>query len=470
MLQGHVDKISHQLVEGWAADSANPDDPVDVSIFVNGVKIAQVVCDRSREDLLQAALYGNGNHGFSYKFGDSLPAGTEARISVRFSQSGYPLVHGDCLIGDTTVRYLALADRVPEHEPVMMPAPREPRSLFELLFWYDEACGLYPLLSRLDLDDHKPQHVYYSVFGEFSEYDWKPSAAGRYYPCDHLNELLLSDEFQSDLLPRLLQAYDDKRRLIFVHIPKCLGTDLSNKLKTRYPWLDFNIMDGEWTRKDAMLRHLSRFALHIRFSDCVYLCGHGGLNYYIKNRLIRPMDQVFTIVRHPFDVIISQVNYVLTRFWLDAEKQDVRPDTAEWLALVGIESLPSSMSEEFVHYAGMKVLQNTDIVKPNSMCYWLAGNEADANTALAALISQDVEVTDADHYRAWLAQRWKIQSETRHNSSMKFMSADTLPQDLLDYIRDISLEDMKLYQAISKSIVQSGRPSVLGQELAWGMA
>ena len=146
-----------------------------------------------------------------------------------------------------------------------------------------------------------------------------PPADGRYYPRDHLNELLLSDEFQTEMLPRLLRAYEDKQRLIFVHIPKCAGTDLSNKLKTRYPWVDFNIMDSDWTTKDAMLRHLSRLATQIRFADRLYLCGHGGLNYYARNHLIRPTDQVFTIVRQPSDVILSQVNYVLTRFWLDAE-------------------------------------------------------------------------------------------------------------------------------------------------------
>ncbi len=80
-------------------------------------------------------------------------------------------------------------------------------------------------------------------------------------------------------MPRLLCAYEDKRRLIFIHIPKCAGTDLSNKLKTRFPWIDFNIMDPDWTTKDAMLRHLSRLATQIRLPNSIYLCGHAGLDY-----------------------------------------------------------------------------------------------------------------------------------------------------------------------------------------------
>ena len=72
--------------------------------------------------------------------------------------------------------------------------------------------------------------------------------------------------FQSDLLPRLAEAYADKRRLIFVHIPKCAGADMSNKLKARYPWLDHNVMDHKWTTKHDMLRHLSRLAVKLRFA------------------------------------------------------------------------------------------------------------------------------------------------------------------------------------------------------------
>jgi hypothetical protein len=469
MLFGHVDKVSRRGIEGWAADDMRPDDAIDVSIFIGGRKVAQLVCDRPREDLLRTGQYGNGHHGFSYRFPKSVVESVEARISVRFSSSGSPLTGGDCNLDGSGVRVIPPAAPLAEDEPVMMPAPRGPRALFDLLAWYDERLGLPPLISRLDLDGQKPQSVHYSVFGMLSESLVSPPADGRYYPRDHLNELLLSDEFQTEMLPRLLRAYEEKQRLIFVHIPKCAGTDLSNKLKTRYPWVDFNIMDSDWTTKDAMLRHLSRLATQIRFADRLYLCGHGGLNYYARNHLIRPTDQVFTIVRQPSDVILSQVNYVLTRFWLDAERGEVGPDTQEWLGLIGIDMLPPQMSEDFVHQAGMKVLQNTDIVRPNSICYWLAGKDADAQAALDSLIGHDVEVTDTRHYGEWLAQRWKIHSQSRDNSSMKFLTMEMLPREYREYIRDISAEDMKLYRMVDRSIARLGKPSVIGRELTGGL-
>ena len=291
---------------------------------------------------------------------------------------------------------------------------------------------------------------------------------GRYYPHDHLNELLLGEAFQEKLLPILLHAYEEKRRLIFLHIPKCAGTDLSNKLKQRYPWVHFNIMDKSWTSKDGMLRHLSRLAVQLRFAETICLFGHATPNYYVRHELVRPTDRVVTVVRHPFEIMISQVNYVLTRFQTDADRGVAEPDTEEWLRLIGIEALPEQLSEAFILDAAMRVLRNTDTVKPNSLCYWLGGNEANAQTAVGSLIAQDVEVTDTDRYSDWLLQRWNIRSETRDNSSTQFIRMDMLSQSDVDYMHSIAVEDMKLYETIRERITHAGRPFVVGQELMCG--
>lgn len=468
MLHGHVDEVSRRAIQGWAADDANPGTALDVSIFINGRKIAQVACSRPRQDLRQTGQYGDGNHGFAFQFAQPLSDDEETHLSVRFSQTSGSLTRGDCIIAADGIRVIPPLLPLSPAEPVMMPGPQDPRRLLELLFWHDERLGLSPMLSRIEVDDYQPQQVHYAALGRMPE---RPLVLppGRYYPRDHLQELLLSDAFQTDLVPLLARAYDDKRRLIFVHIPKCAGTDLTNKLKTRYPWVDVNIMESEWTSKHAMLRHLSRLAVQLRFNDQLYFCGHAGLDYYEQKQLVRPTDSVFTIVRPPADVVISQVNYILTRFWLDAEAGTVGPDTQGWLGAAGVDALPEKMTEEFALHAGMRLLQNTDIVRPNSVCFWLGGKDADAQTALNGLISQNVEVTDTARYGEWLARRWNIRSQSRDNSSMKFFALDSLPREYRDYIRDISVEDAKLHGIIDKAIARAGRPSVVGQELVRGL-
>ena len=207
MFHGHVDNVSRQQIGGWAADDAAPEQPIDISILVDGRKVAQVLCDGPREDLRKANQYGTGRHGFLFQFPKPLSEGAEARVTILFSETGTPLVRGDWLVNDRGVKGVDTPAALPDDEPVMMPAPRDPRALFELLLWYDEHAGLYPLLSRLDVAVQRPQGVHYSVLGAYPDRSAAPMRQERYYSRDHLNELLLGDEFQAGLLSRFVEAY-----------------------------------------------------------------------------------------------------------------------------------------------------------------------------------------------------------------------------------------------------------------------
>jgi hypothetical protein len=275
----------------------------------------------------------------------------------------------------------------------------------------------------------------------------------------------MGDAFQADLLPRFAHAFADKQRLIFVHIPKCAGTDLTNKLKSRYPWIDYNIMAPTWTSKDAMLLRLSRLALELRFAAGLYICGHAELPYYLDRDMIRPGDQVFTVIRKPADIVISQVNYVLTRFSLDIERGELGPDTADWLSLIGRDALPEAMSNDFVDTVVPLLLMHPQIVTPNTLCHWLGGAKSDARGAFDAMARSDIEVVDVAHYEAWLAARWNIDSHSRDNASVSYISLDGLSPGQRDHIDQITQEDMKLYSAVVDALARTGKASVFAREL-----
>ena len=57
--------------------------------------------------------------------------------------------------------------------------------------------------------------------------------------------------------------------------------------------------------------------------------------------LIRHGDRVFTVVRDPVSIIISQVNYILARVIDDRERN--LPDTREWLKMMNMESIPDNV-------------------------------------------------------------------------------------------------------------------------------
>jgi hypothetical protein len=69
-LHGHLERVTRNLIEGWAFEPGDPDARVSLTILVNGAEIGRVVADRHRPDL-EAAGVGDGAHGFSFH----LPAG-----------------------------------------------------------------------------------------------------------------------------------------------------------------------------------------------------------------------------------------------------------------------------------------------------------------------------------------------------------------------------------------------------------
>src|SRR5437588_13114564 len=53
---------------GWAADDERPDEVLDVCLFVNGIKSAQIAANMLRGDLKDPKRFGRGAHGFRYEF------------------------------------------------------------------------------------------------------------------------------------------------------------------------------------------------------------------------------------------------------------------------------------------------------------------------------------------------------------------------------------------------------------------
>jgi hypothetical protein len=464
MFKGHVDSVTRAAVTGWAADSDDPNSAVEISIFLDGRKISQVECGLSRPDLQQLGDFGDGMHGFRFEFPQPLGQDADRRVTLRFSATGKTLGNGDVEISrddSTRVRTRPTARFIGEPGPI--PAPRDPRGLLEVFALFDETGGIYELLSRLDFEGMKPRHPRFLVFGDLAESaaDYVPTRT--YSPRDHLNELLLSDEFQQDLIPLCLKSFPEKQRIIFIHVPKCAGTDLSANLMSRLPFLHQSMTEPDWLSSDKLMRAISRFVLNIRFFDQIFVAGHNSLQYYASHDLIRPCDKAFTILRDPIEIAVSQINYVMTRLTADAQSGEFGPDTRGWLKALSLSTLPPKLPPATVQNLCTTILHNTSIVRPNSMCAWLGGE--DAETAVAQLIKHDVEVTVTDNYNDWLQQTWGIVSTTRLNRSERFKSTQTMSHQDLNYVQELCAEDIKLYTSIHEALQRKKSLSVSGDDL-----
>ncbi len=464
MLRGHVDLVTPTGVSGWAADEASPERVVEVSIFADDVKIAQVPCNRLRLDLAQTGRYGDGAHGFAYEFTQAFPDLGPSKIAVRFTNSGNLVGNTEFTLSPAGAVRLPSPASISENIPITLPAPATPAGMVNLFALYQQETGLFPLLSRLDYRDRGPAETWYSVFGQAIPAElYNLAIAAPYSARDDLHACLTSDGFQRNIVPTVLRAFPEKQRLIFVHVPKCAGTHLTVHLKQLYPSLDQGMAIPHWTPRHELFRRLSWFARLLPLYDAIFVSGHTQLRFYAEQGLLRPSDRVFTVLRDPVDILISQLNYVLTRMTADSSSCSLGQDTREWLQMLGLEFPDDPTDPAWLERVATKAVRHPNIIPKNPICYWLG--QWTAETALSLLRLNSVEITETSRFDLWMKQSWGVESGRRFNESRAFFTRNSLPPPLLDQIRNKVSEDWTLYARVAEALDRSGTSSINGRSL-----
>jgi len=251
--------------------------------------------------------------------------------------------------------------------------------------------------------------------------------------------------------------------VIFVHVPKCGGTHVGAYLGRRLPRLDNVLAQGHWTGQAELLDRLSWFTRVAPLYDSILVTGHVQLTFYAQRRLIRPTDLVFTVVRDPVDMVISQINYVLTRIAADSQAGAFGQDTKEWLQMLDMDPPEGPLSPGFIETAAARAVRHPLMIPKDSLCYWLGDRDVDG--AVALLRVHDVEITDVRRLDAWLQQRWGIEPSRRHNESVRYFTRDTLPSELMSRMLGSMTRDLRLYARIASALERTGGLSVRGREL-----
>jgi hypothetical protein len=338
-------------------------------------------------------------------------------------------------------------------------APRSQREVIRMLALYEEQTGLDGLLARFDFSAIAPWMLDRIVLGQPNREPRPPADTD---PAEHVKALLLSNPFRQFALRNLLDAFPEKPRVLFVHVPKCAGTDLTASLQERYFSIDGAVENPGWFTPERRLAYLRGVVLAAEFVDTLFVRGHVPLRYYVNQALIRPGDQVFTVLRDPVDVVISMVNYVLTRLRDDPAGRT--PDTRQWLAQLGMQQMPANLTQaDWIGFAG-RVMREKRVVTDNILCNALG--RGDAASALEFMVASDIEITDISRYESWLAQRWGIPESRRANESVKFISRSSLGTEDMGFIESKVTEDRVLYDAVRRRLDATHAVSVRGRVLA----
>lgn len=342
---------------------------------------------------------------------------------------------------------------------MLIPAPRNGRDLLEALRLYDAELGIAKFLDRLELGRMTPRQTVFCVFGRLA------SAQGarvlpHYDPRRHLRNLLLGEEFQKRLMARMLECYPEKKRLVFVHVPKCAGSDLTSILVEHHPAFNFRLTDRVWTSAEKMLAAIKNLVDELAYAGDVFVHGHIPLRQHISNELIRFGDEVFSIVRNPLDMIVSTINYMLGRLTDDRELR--RVDTRDWLRLISHEKLKAAISSGDYRDIALEMLFSPKLIQSNPICDFLG--ERTARSAFDLCARADVEITHVDRYEEWLRLRWGAVSR-RNNASRPIVSLSTLGADGLRRAESITEEDRVFVSQVERKMQEDNRCLVMGTQL-----
>jgi hypothetical protein len=349
------------------------------------------------------------------------------------------------------------------HTPMRM--PRTQTELFHLLASYHPRIGWEIFAETIDFNGVTPRQIYQVVLGRHPGTVEQAMDAPDYDPRRHFREVLVSPEFRQNFLGTFLRAYSSKGRDVFIHVPKCAGTDLILNLGVRsIPIPKMLEIDG-WTGDAEFLEIVAGLARAALTQERLFVYGHMELGGYIDTAGIRPDDRIFTVLRDPIDLMVSQANYAIGRVRQDPIGRE--PDAAEYLRLLGLTRLPSTISVGELKDLTLKALLNPLITEPNRACFFLGrGSKAVFATALENLIIHDVEITTTKNYDRWLLERWGIGQSDHHNRSDPILPNIEARRTCGAILAAASTEDRKLYDLVSWALQAAGTASIKGHALA----
>jgi hypothetical protein len=347
-------------------------------------------------------------------------------------------------------------DDSPESEPPR--APADMRQVFQLLSALHTDDELDDVLARVDFSGVSAADLDRLILGTVP-----PN--GEEDPRASLRQALLSRKFRERAVPALLGSFPSLPRDIFIHVPKCAGTDLTASLRDRVLPLPASMGDAGFVGENDFLATLGDLAAKAPDHNRIFIYGHINLGAFLARSALRPEDQVFSIIRDPIGLMVSQANYAIGRVRQDPKGHD--PDTAQTLRRLGLEYLPDGLSDGELKDLTVRALLDRDISPANQACRHLGSvSGAGFDDAIVHIIANNVEITTTRFYNRWLKERWDIPQSRRHNQSDTVL---TVQEAVRLYSHDLARstsEDQKLFDLVTWAIENAGTSSVTGRQIA----
>ncbi len=351
------------------------------------------------------------------------------------------------------------------------PAPMRPRELFEVFGVLGVSSSYQGLIQSLDFKLTSPGLLANAVLSRWLT-NAELAAVGQPYKAPmHLRELLLSYEFRGTLIRRVCEAFPEKRRMLHVRIPSCAGRYTMAVLQTTYPTFRNDYASREFGKVEYLAKYLGVLLSAVNTARAVAISTpqltsfidppalatveSDPLGWAINPAPCRAQDLLFTVVRPPVSLALSQVNATLTRLRM--------PDPPPALQSIAraLGPLPAADQKAAWQALGRKLLASH--LPQNPICTALGTGTADS--AFAACARVPIQIVGIDRYCDWCRTAFEGPPYEATDASEPFLQEADLTAADRATINARMAEDIIFYNRFQPLYESGGLPWVPGPKL-----
>jgi hypothetical protein len=354
------------------------------------------------------------------------------------------------------------------------PPPTKPREFFEIFALMGATASPEGLMRGIDWKHVDPCMLTFAVLGRWPTSQELAELQVPYRPYVHLRHLLGSEEFRTAIVRRLFEVFPERQRLLFVRIPRCAGTSVMSVLDTKHPILPLDLGDRPFREAPVLVpllgQLLGRFGTtrtlvvaqprigpFVEAPTVTPACGD-PLHWHLPQPPCRGTDLLFTIIRPPEALILSEVNGILT-----ALRRPASPGE------------PASLAEQRKHHAplpdqtdsagwkqlGRKLLAATTLRNP--ICTALG--DGTAAGAFAACARVPIQLVAIEAYRQWSRAAFDSSPADPVNVSTPILQPADLTAEDSAHLSSLIAEDAVFYARYAERRQAEQIPYVLGTDL-----
>jgi hypothetical protein len=356
---------------------------------------------------------------------------------------------------------------------MLRPLPIKQRDVFDLIVAQGRQPSFQALLRSVEMKSADPRALTFVMLGRWPTEPELTALPTPYQPKLHLRHLLQSPEFRQTFVRRLLDAFPDRRRLLFVRIPRSAGAHVLATAANRHPIMPHGIADAPDMSLQGLLDALGEALYRFNSASTAFLesprlkplfaptqpdqASADILHWALTPPPFRSGDTLFTVVREPRSLLLSRVNALLSAL---QGLSDYDPETvAQWRLRLG--NVPAATAIGNWKDIGRQVLQSLTLSNP--ICEALG--EGTAEQAFVACRCCGIELVDLTRCTDWIRTAFSNEPPAPLNVSQPLLAAEDLRPDDRAHLDALLTEDLVFYDRYASRIDPTQVSSLNGANL-----